>query len=210
MTVRDVDLDVTYRSTDGAQSEALHVFVDGTDTGVTQRRVLEFGFGLATNFCLTADRHPLLDYFAVEHSPVDPEYVSGFGPAAEFAREALEQLATSGLYEGALHEWRLTLVRDWREFSDLAAHSIYHDPFGPMVEPVSWSDEVFAWEAQNLHVAGVLGTYSAATHVRRTIAKAGLCVSRVPGIGRKREITMAAHDVAALPGKPIAQEKLLG
>ncbi|MEZ4459874.1 MAG: MnmC family methyltransferase [bacterium] len=210
MTVRDVQRDVTYRSTDGARAEALHVFVEGTDVGMNPRCVLEFGFGLATNFCLTATRHPTLDYFAVERAPVDPEYVAGDGPAADFARDALEQLHVYGSFEGALNGWRLSLVSDWRELSGVAAHSVYHDPFGPTVEPASWSADVFAWEAGNLRTDGILGTYSAATSVRRAMASAGLCVSRVAGIGRKREITLAARDASVLKGKLISREKLLG
>ncbi len=204
---------VTYRSTSGAHEESLHIFVDGTDRG-TDRRVLELGFGLGTNFASTLQNLAgrSLSYFAVEHDPIDPELVGGEGKAFDIVREALGALQEHERFEYSDDNLRLVVVRaDFSEsgFESLGVNAVYHDPFSVDVNPECWSVDCFKWELKNMAPGAVLATYGAATRVRRAMAETGLEVAVGPGIGRKREITFASNDVAQLADFKVITHKLL-
>lgn len=209
-TVRDLELGVTYRSTHGADEESRHVFVEGTRTAHSPRVVLEFGFGTARNFLLTGLAEGILQFHAVEHAPLGPEWIDGDGELVELARRGLGELALHGGFQGAWDGISLTLYPRLSDVPDVQATSVYHDPFDPATNPDAWTEEVFAAIAARTHAEGVLGTYSAASHVRAALARAGWFVGSRPGIGRKREVTAAALQADRCPGKPLRMEKWRG
>ncbi|MCK6511523.1 tRNA (5-methylaminomethyl-2-thiouridine)(34)-methyltransferase MnmD [Myxococcota bacterium] len=78
------------------------------------------------------------------------------------------------------------------------AHAIYHDPFGPRVNPEAWGADCFAWMRQHIADDGILATYSAASHVRAALVAAGFALATTAGPVGKREITLAAVDHSVL------------
>ena len=65
------------------------------------------------------------------------------------------------------------------------------DGFSPAKNPELWEPALLAQVADRLVPGGTLATYTAAGHVRRALAAAGLEVERRPGYGRKRHMTVA-------------------
>lgn len=213
-TLYDARRQLYFRSRHGAATESRGVFVGAT--GVVTRharpvRILELGFGGATNFCETvaalmaSGRHLVspaqtLDYLAVDAAPAPPQWLHH--PCAEAVQTA--RAAASGVQaewshrctvEAAALGVRLTLIR--APFTQLpshplAAHAIYFDPFAPRVDPESWSVEIFRSVRRHMHADGVLSTYSAASWIRRNMQAAGLIVARAPAPKPKREMTIAA------------------
>ena len=220
-TLYDEELEVHYRSTSGARREVEHVFIEGSrlfDHPDPTLCVLELGFGGATSFVTLAE-HVLkqkraLDYHTVERRPVDPALLDHLKDhqGAQLALQALEKAraysSTSGtivVEQGAL---KLTLyLNEWDDLSlpaQLKAHAIFHDPFGPRANPEGWTTEVFATQRALLHERGRIATFGAASATRRAMCRAGLAVASLPGPGRKREITVAAHHQDVLLKDPRA------
>lgn len=214
-TLYDTDLDAHYRSTNGAVKEVRHVFIDGSrillhPEDVTHLVVLEYGFGGATTFTELANlidarsqnRPTSLHYHSVEKLPVHPDLVTHLpGVGGELARQALTQSLEISSKPARVTvsrgEITLTLhLGEWEAIAlpeDLAAHAIFHDPFGPAKNPGGWTREVFARQARHLHPTGRIATYGAASATRRALCQAGLQIASLPGPGFKREITTAAH-----------------
>ncbi len=71
------------------------------------------------------------------------------------------------------------------------ASALYLDGFSPSRNPEVWTPEFVSRLAKALAVGGILGTYSAAGHVRRALAAAGLIVKRRVGATGKRECLQA-------------------
>ncbi|MFB6262634.1 MAG: MnmC family methyltransferase, partial [Bradymonadaceae bacterium] len=90
-------------------------------------------------------------------------------------------------------------LREWTTFdADLSADAVYYDPFGPKAEPESWTVECFEMAREQIADDALLGTYSAASDVKRAMAEAGFAVATAPGTGRKREVTFASPSPEAL------------
>lgn len=216
-TLYDPELKVHYRSTSGAITESATVFLDGT--GLLRRqdedwRVLELGFGSAVNFIQTALAHTQrdhaqarwLDYHSVELRPILPaalEHLEGW--PAELARHALELAhdapSTHVSIHSPQHRIKLTLhILPWDELNlpQLQAQAVFFDPFGPEINPASWTEQAFRVAKEHLRDDGVLATYSAAGRVRRAMRAAGLHTGSLPGPGQKREITIASPSAASI------------
>ena len=71
------------------------------------------------------------------------------------------------------------------------ATALYLDGFSPTRNPEVWTPDFVARLAGALAPGGVLSTYSAAGHVRRSLQAAGLHVERRPGAPGKRECLRA-------------------
>jgi tRNA U34 5-methylaminomethyl-2-thiouridine-forming methyltransferase MnmC len=207
-TLRHLRLGVLYRSEQGARTESAHVFLEGTRIAAQTSpwTVLELGFGEAWNFRgavgMALERSAALRYVAVDCDPIPPEHVEGEGPGAGLAREALAEVrrtrTTCRVQRAGVS---LTLHPfGWPEVQLEAGAfgSVFHDPFAPSVNPEAWTEDCFAWSRAAMSPAGLLATYSAAGHIRRAMARAGLFVARAPGPGRKREITLASPAAAEL------------
>lgn len=185
-TLRDLELDVTYRSSHGAQTESQHVFVNPVAGRKESLKVFEFGFGLGTNFVELRRAHPgPLTYKAVEHRPLPKVW-----------EDVLGWDATLPLKVGGVE-----LEVQCKEFAMVELESdfdvVFHDPFGPSANPDAWSVEVFEREFNALSPHGILLTYSSAGHVRRALEDVGFRVLKRPGPGRKREVIAALKSNAA-------------
>ena len=198
--------DDPYFSLQGGVAETRHVFLAGNGLPARFRpgfRILELGFGTGLNFLVTLRAYrearapgPLL-YTSLEAFPMAPEdrdrALSAFpeiaGEAAEF-RAALGRPGpwtfgevTLALLEG---DARDTLPA-WEPRADAA----FLDGFSPARNPEMWEPALLAAVADRLAPGGTLATYTAAGHVRRALAEAGLEVERRPGFGTKRHMTAA-------------------
>lgn len=74
---------------------------------------------------------------------------------------------------------------------DGLADAWFLDGFAPAKNPELWGDALMAEVAAHTAPGGTLASYTAAGHVRRALAAAGLEVTRAPGFGRKRHMTVA-------------------
>jgi len=210
-TLFDRERDVHYSSLHGAVDESRHIFVRGTDLADRPPpwRVLELGFGAGINFVQTVralDEDARLTYRAVDYAPVSPDLLEfHVGEAGEMVRSALDQIEpeapapvrvedVTGHIELHVHpiEWRSLDLPDFR------ADAVFYDPFGPESEPDSWRRPCFEVAREHMRGDALLGTYSAATRVKRAMFAAGLAVATADGPGPKREITFAARDPDAL------------
>ena len=209
-TLYDTELEVHYRSTHGAHTEVNHVFIEGSrilEHQDHELHVLEFGFGGATSFMelasalLEQPQGRTLHYHTVEKYPVDPELLTHLsGPVGQLVKDVLTQSREAQAPDViTLSHGPITLslyLGQWEEAllpKDLKAHAIFHDPFGPAKNPEGWSTKVFTKEREHLHPKGRIATYGAASKTRKAMCEANLQIASLPGPGRKREITVAAH-----------------
>lgn len=178
--------------------------------------ILEYGFGLGTSFAeafytiqqtnlhlhyIGLDRHILHPQWAqhpIQASrAVTASLMQQFLPSSSQLPPPIPTQPTNRRAQLHLDNLDALLVEtEFLDFNDpVQAHAIWFDPFGPSVQPESWSPKLFQHAASRLHPDGVLATYSSAGHVRRALLAAGLRVATRPGPPRKREVTLAAwHD----------------
>ena len=198
--------DDPYFSLQGGVAETRHVFLSGNGLPARFRpgfSILELGFGTGLNFLVTLRAHrearapgPLL-YTSFEAFPMSPEdrarALSAFPDLAPEAAELAEALRAPGprrfgdvtlrIVEGDARE----TLPAWEGAADAA----FLDGFSPAKNPEMWEPALLRAVARKLAPGATLATYSAAGHVRRALAEAGLAVERRPGFGTKRHMTVA-------------------
>ncbi|CAM3376475.1 tRNA (5-methylaminomethyl-2-thiouridine)(34)-methyltransferase MnmD [Deinococcus saxicola] len=204
-TAHNLRFGEAYGSRHGAHTQARHVFVEGTRTDVHPApRVLEIGFGLGVNFRATladaAARGVRLEYVAYEFDPAPAELLR--------AVSENEASAEHPAWQQALDRWPHAPFEIETENVCLSVHfadvlsvdlpqvwatALYLDGFSPTRNPEVWTPDFISRLAGTLASGGVLATYSAAGHVRRALAAAGLGVERRPGAPGKRECLRAVR-----------------
>ena len=195
--------DDPYFSLAGGLEETRHVFLTGN--GLPDRfrdgfRVAELGFGTGLNLLavLLADQGTgHLHYTSFEAYPM---------PATDIARALAAFPEVANVAEPFLRQWAAgeTVLRfpgltarivlgDARETLarwDGAADAWFLDGFSPAKNPELWSPELMAEVGRHTAPGGTFATYTAAGHVRRALADAGFAVTRRPGFGRKRHMSV--------------------
>lgn len=215
-TLFETSRNIYFRSLQGAQSESEYVFLEASL--MTHRpspwRILELGFGTALNFLTTADRalqeHKVLEYHALEMSPLEPEVFLALAHSRRLKQPWLAELVAEA-FEQAQQQKQVCLSRSgiqlqlyaqaWQDCElpeTLEVDAVYHDPFGPKENPEAWSAACFKWVSRPMSAQARLVTYAAASSVRRAMVAAGLNVASLPGSGSKREMTVAAKQAQAL------------
>lgn len=199
-----------YGSRHGAAAQARHVFVEGTGTHEHPHpRVLEIGFGVGVNFRATladaAKRGVPLNYVSYEFDPAPTEILREVAEGGEGAQhpiwtQILEIWPTSPPstehFPLTTHCENIHVTIHFQNVlnAELTPHwatALYLDGFSPGRNPEVWIPEFVARLAGALAPGGVLATYSAAGHVRRSLEAAGLSVERRPGAPGKRECLRA-------------------
>ncbi|WP_157982176.1 tRNA (5-methylaminomethyl-2-thiouridine)(34)-methyltransferase MnmD [Oceanicella sp. SM1341] len=201
-----------YFSMEDGLAETRHVFLAGNDLPerfVPGFCIAELGFGTGLNFLaawaawLGAGHRSALQFTSFEAWPLPREDMRRalsrwreLGPLAD-------ALIAGWREEGGVMELsgaRLTLVvgdaRNTLRAWPGAADAWFLDGFSPARNPELWSPELLAQVARHTRPGGSFATYSAAGHVRRALATAGFAVRRLPGFGRKRD--MSAGRLSAL------------
>ncbi|MFN8303814.1 MAG: tRNA (5-methylaminomethyl-2-thiouridine)(34)-methyltransferase MnmD [Saprospiraceae bacterium] len=200
---------VTYHSRFGAVTESAHVFINAglRYMAAVQRdiAILEVGLGTALNAFMTwleAERRNLsVRYTALEAYPVGLEEAEQFNYAGQLKAPerqkdfmALHQCAWGvpmAFSEQFVFEKKLQTLET---FSAEAAYDVvYFDAFAPQAQPELWTEAVFAAMYKALRPEGILVTYCAQGHFKRTLKKAGFSVERLQGPPGKREMTRATR-----------------
>lgn len=199
--------DDPYYSLEDGLAETRHVFLGGNDLPRRFRdgfQVAELGFGTGLNLLATlaawrdSGQSGRLSYTTFEAYPMAGEDMiraqEAFPELADLAQE-LAPAWRAGTRRVALPDLDFELiVGDARETLPRwtgCADAWYLDGFSPAKNPELWDSALLADVARHMAKGGTAATYSAAGHVRRALADAGLEVTRVPGYGRKRHMTRA-------------------
>ncbi|WP_417206253.1 tRNA (5-methylaminomethyl-2-thiouridine)(34)-methyltransferase MnmD [Antarctobacter sp.] len=203
--------DDPYFSLENGLAETRHVFLTGN--GLPERycdgfRIAELGFGTGLNLLAALDlwrqsgQTGTLHFTTFEAYPLTPEQMiraqeafPALGPLAQelaphwgqrrFALPDLSFEMIEGDARDTLPEWTGT-VDAW-----------FLDGFSPAKNPELWNADLMAQVARHMAPGATAATYTAAGHVRRALSAAGLEVTRVPGYGRKRHMTLAANPMPA-------------
>lgn len=222
-----------YHPRAGAMEQARHVFLAGNGlpgrwSGRDDFVIAETGFGLGNNFLATwsawrADPHRCarLDFLSVELHPPTRDELAGWPREAALAPLAAELAAqwpalTHNLHRLSFDEGR---VRLHLAFGDVAAwvpewvagvDAFFLDGFAPARNPQMWDPSLFKALARLARPGATATTWSAARSVRDGLQAAGFAVSKAPGQGGKRDITVARFKPAptqraAPPGRPRAR-----
>jgi tRNA U34 5-methylaminomethyl-2-thiouridine-forming methyltransferase MnmC len=195
--------DDPYSSLAGGLEETRHVFLAGN--GLPGRfqdgfHIAELGFGTGLNLLavLIAHRGPgRVNYTSFEAFPMPAadmaRALAAFPDLAEIAEPLLAQWASGARVLQFPNATARIIVGDARETLprwERRADAWFLDGFSPAKNPELWSPELMAEVARHTEVGGSFATYTAAGHVRRALAEAGFSVTRAPGFGRKRHMTV--------------------
>lgn len=202
-TLRLEEMDETYHSTNGALTEAQHVFIKNglLKSPLKDIRILEIGFGTGLNALVTLDAFLELEhissihYTSLEKYPIAPEIFKklNYGTLSTKNLETKFQLMHESAWEqDQLIEQGFTLHK--KEF-DLLKQSltgkydiIYYDAFAPSKQSPMWDDAILTAVCNTLEKGGILSTYCAKGSVRRALQNNGLDMQRLPGPPGKREM----------------------
>ncbi len=207
------DYDDSFYSADNGRKECQHVFIAGNQ--LDQRfaksphfTIAELGFGTALNFLETWSlwrklRQPgqQLDYVAFEISPLDfpslGRAAANWSELAPLAAVLLKFWQDRGVSPGLWQMDKQTTleliigdarhrVKTWPDKAD----AWYLDGFSPSKNPEMWSAELMSEVATHTSTNGTFATYTAAGWVRQNLIAAGFRVSRQPGHGKKRHMSV--------------------
>lgn len=222
-----------YHPRSGALAQARHVFLAGNGlparwSGRARFVILETGFGLGNNFLATWDawradpqRCERLHFISIEQHPLRREDL------AELHRgSALEPLATSlvaawppltcNLHRLAFDDGRVQLslclgeVSAWLPALVAQVDAFYLDGFAPARNPQMWQPRIFKALARLAANDATAATWSAARSVRDGLASAGFEVTRAPGTGGKRDMTLARFAPRFTPRRPPSRTAFTG
>lgn len=194
--------DDPYYSLQSGLDETRHVFLRGNGLPDRARpgfHIAELGFGTGLNLLATLeavkDTPGPIYYTSFEAYPLSCEDMDR--ALAAFPTLPAAQLLTA-IAHGAtsfelgplrvsilLGDARQTLPR-WSGRAD----AWYLDGFAPAKNPELWDEALMAEVGQHTAAGGTFATYTAAGAVRRALSAAGFEVTRCPGFGRKRHMTV--------------------
>lgn len=200
--------DDPYYSLDNGLAETEHVFLHGNDLPArfgNDFHIGELGFGTGLNLLVTwaawadAGRPGQLHFTSFEAFPMAPADMAqalGYFPSlAPYAVVLLDEWApgagATALTDGPtlnviIGDARATLPA-WYGGVD----AWFLDGFSPAKNPQLWEPGLLDAVAKHTKPNGTAATYSAAGHVRQSLTNAGFNVTRTPGFGRKRHMTVA-------------------
>jgi len=199
--------DDPYFSLDDGLEETRHVFLAGN--GLPERfcdgfHIAELGFGTGLNFLTTlkewrtAGVPGKLRFSSFEAFPMRLEdLLRAVKRFADLPTEVFENAAVSEVLSPVIHgpdfelhvilgDARETLA-EWEDQAD----AWYLDGFSPAKNPELWQADLMMQVARHTKPGGTAATYTAAGFVRRGLVEAGFDVTRVPGYGRKRHMSVA-------------------
>lgn len=198
--------DDPYYSLENGLAETRHVFLAGNDLPARFTpgfHIAELGFGTGLNliaarqaWAASGTKGPLR-FTSFEAFPMSPED----------AEKALSAFPETGAYVAdiadALTNPARPLIRPDLEFTLVTgdaretlpnwqgrADAWFLDGFSPAKNPELWEPDLLAEIGHHTTPGGSFATYTAAGHVRRALVAAGFDVTRVPGYGRKRHMSV--------------------
>ena len=216
---RSKQFDDVYFSAENGLAETRHVFLDGNNLAERWERwrgdftICETGFGTGLNFLaalrlwreMKASNPALgvLHFISFEKYPLEGAFIENALAhwQGDIGQEVLDMLS---VYPHDLqcfdHELAIngdvvlqlcfTDVNEVMGRISFWADCWFLDGFRPSTNPEMWTDTVFQNMAR-LSVPGAsFATFTSAGFVRRGLAAAGFSVRKVPGYGRKREMSV--------------------
>lgn len=214
---RSKQFDDVYFSADDGLAESEHVFLDGNRLPRKWQEqdrfvICETGFGTGLNFLAawkrfeeTTEFHQKLDFISFEKYPLDAEEIAlHLQPWAGLFEGYLQRLVNAypvlvpGFHRMILSERvTLTLVCDDVNVAlpqlEARVDAWFLDGFKPSTNPDMWSEAVFE-NMDRLSVKGTrFATFTSAGKVRRGLESAGFDVEKVPGYGRKRDMSIGRY-----------------
>ncbi len=192
-----------YFSIEDGLAETRYVFLQGNDLPdrflrrTDPFRIAELGFGTGLNALATltawseAGRPCPLRLTSFEAFPLPREDMARALAAFPVLDPALLFAALDGQVEGARLDLIIGDARQTLPLWQAGVEAWFLDGFSPARNPELWEPALLTLVADRLTPGGTLATYTAAGHVRRALAAAGLEVERRPGYGRKRHMTVA-------------------
>lgn len=198
----------------GALAQARHVFLGGNRLPARWADhehfvILETGFGLGHNFLATWDawrrdaaRCGWLHFVSIDRHPpcvADLARAHAASPLPELARALIEAWPplTPNLHRLAFAGGRVRLLLGFGDIAALLpelrcrADAFFLDGFAPGRNPAMWAPGVIKALARRAAPGATAATWSVARELCEGLAAAGFEVGRAPGIGGKREITVA-------------------
>lgn len=209
---RDGDIPVAkrfddpYFSTDNGMSETEFVYLAGNNLPARFKdgfHVAELGFGTGLNLLclwqlwLQSGQNGQLSFTSFEAFPLTLDHLKRAqavwpelqGVSAEFFKhwdDAKQRLECSGLRLEVIQGDARQTLSQWQGRAD----AWFLDGFSPAKNPELWGADLMAQVARHTNEGGTFATYTAAGHVRQSLAKAGFEVTRVKGYGRKRHMSV--------------------
>ena len=198
--------DDPYFSIENGLAEAGHVFLAGNNLPARFSQnfhIAELGFGTGLNMLVawqtwitSGQKTPLL-YTSFEAYPMDiasmRKALSHWPELGDLAHEMLEQLASCSFEINTPTLCAKIIIGDacntlpaWQGQAD----AWFLDGFSPAKNPELWGPSLMQAVADHTNPGGTFATYTAAGHVRQSLARAGFRVTRVTGFGRKRHMTI--------------------
>lgn len=200
--------DDPYYSLEDGVAETSHVFIDGNALPARfggDFHIAELGFGTGLNFLVAwahwdqLGRPGNLHFHSFEAFPMAaPDMASALShfpsikPYADRLCAAWSPGADRLQFDDGptltvtIGDARQT-VPHWTGQAD----AWFLDGFSPAKNPELWDPALLCAVGKHTKPGGTAATYSAAGHVRRSLEVAGFDVTRAPGFGRKRHMTVA-------------------
>lgn len=196
--------DPYYSQVDGL-AETRHVFLDGND--LPQRFkpgfvIAELGFGTGLNALAAIDqwrragiagRLRFASFEAFPMAAADMEKALGIWPDLGTDAATLVDGWAGGQRQIAFDCADLEVIvgdaRTTLPAWESRADAWFLDGFSPARNPEMWEPDLLAEVARHARPGATLATYSAAGHVRRSLADAGFTITRTPGFRGKRHMT---------------------
>lgn len=199
--------DDPYFSLENGLAETRHVFLQGNELLARFApgfHIAELGFGTGLNL-LTAwaaweasGQSTPLRFTSFEAFPMSADEMaralSAFPELEPYAQQLIAAWAED-VSLSTLHGIEATvLIGDARETlkeAGFTANAWFLDGFSPAKNPELWDSALMQQVADHTISGGTAATYTAAGFVRRNLTEAGFEVTRIPGFGRKRHMTVA-------------------
>ena len=199
--------DDPYYSLENGEEETEYVFLAGNDLPARfggDFQIAELGFGTGLNLLVAwaawdADgRRGALRFTSFEAFPMATQDMQAalahFPQLARYAEILMNewtpgsdpvQLSDGPLLEVVIGDARKT-VPGWAGMAD----AWFLDGFSPAKNPELWDADLLKAVGRHTKPDGTAATYSAAGQIRRSLQDAGFTVTRIPGYGRKRHMTI--------------------
>ena len=199
--------DDPYYSLDNGLAETRHVFLQGN--GLPARfggdfQIAELGFGTGLNLLVTwaaweeAGAPGTLTFTSFEAFPMQVDdmraALNHFAELAAYTDTLLSAWAPDADAINLTDSLTLRVIQGDARATlpgwDCKADAWFLDGFSPAKNPELWEPDLLQSVGDHTKPGGTAATYSAAGHIRRGLSDAGFEVSRVPGFGRKRHMTV--------------------
>ncbi len=207
-----------YHARQGAMAQAEHVFLRGNALPERWRgragfTVCETGFGLGQNFLALwhawrsdpqrSTRLHMVSFEAHPFSRADLAHVLSPrvpAPMADLARQLVDQWPAllPGMHRLEFQGGAVTLTLAFGAVGRMAhlmqarADAFFLDGFSPRKNPEMWTPSLFGQLVRLAARGATAATWCTAREVRDALSDAGFLVSRAPGLGGTRDMTVAA------------------